>query len=159
MIDVAYIGAGSNLAGPLGDRRAYLAAARAALHDPPRVEVTRVSSTIETPAVGGPPGQGPFLNEVWEVRTDVSPRDLLDRLMTVERSLGRVRRERWGPRTIDLDLLFHGGAVLDESGLTVPHPEAHRRDFVLRPMTELAPMYVHPRLGRTMRELFVSDLR
>src|SRR5262245_44689322 len=132
---VAYIALGSNL----GDRAAYLHQAVEALRRQPGIAVTRLSSFHETAPVGGPPGQGPFLNAAAELRTDLSPGELLRVLLDTERTLGRVRGEHHGPRTIDLDLLFHGDQVLQEPGLTIPHPRLPERLFVLGPLAEIAP--------------------
>ena len=145
----AYVALGSNL----GDRAAALHDAVARLSAAPGVAVTRVSSFLENPAVGGPAGSPPFLNAVAEVRTALAPAALLDRLLEVERAMGRERRERWGPRTIDLDLVLFGDAVIDLPDLTVPHPRMHERAFVLEPLAEIAPDAVHPVLKRTAHEL------
>jgi 3-oxoacyl-[acyl-carrier protein] reductase len=145
----AYLALGSNL----GDRRANLQEALRLLAERPGVVVTRVSSFFETAPVGGPPGQGNYLNAAAEVQTDLPPRQLLDWLLDVERRLGRVRQERYGPRTVDLDLLLYGDQVLDEPGLLVPHPRLHERRFVLEPLAEIAPRAVHPRFRSTVREL------
>jgi 2-amino-4-hydroxy-6-hydroxymethyldihydropteridine diphosphokinase len=145
----AYIGLGSNL----GDRAAHLDSAYRALDDHPRIEVLQFSAAIETAAVGGPPGQPAFLNAVVEIRTTLSPRDLLDTLLEIERAAGRIRRTRWEARTLDLDLLLYGDRVIDEPGLTVPHPRLHERRFVLVPLAEIAPRVVHPTLKRTIGEL------
>ena len=134
----AFIGLGSNL----GDREATVEAALAALPG-----VTAVSRLRETAPVGVV-DQPPFLNGVARLETELSPRELLDTLLAVERSLGRERRERWGPRTIDLDLLLYGNEVVDEPGLTVPHPRLHERRFVLEPLAELDPALVVPGRGR-----------
>lgn len=150
----AFVAVGSNQSGPLGSREKYLEAARAALDASPGVHVLRASPVIETAPVGGPAGQGPFLNAVWEVETTLDARALLDLLLDIERALGRERSEKWGPRVIDLDLIFHGDAVIDEPGLTVPHPRAHERAFVLEPLVLLDPGLTHPVLGKTVAQLF-----
>jgi 3-oxoacyl-[acyl-carrier protein] reductase len=146
---VAYIALGSNL----GDRAAYLHQAVEALRCQPGVAVTRLSSFHATAPVGGPPGQGPFLNAAAELRTDLAPPELLRALLDIERGLGRVRAEHHGPRTIDLDLLLYGDRVVQEAGLTIPHPRMHERVFVLGPLAEIAPGAKHPVLGLTVRQL------
>jgi len=145
----AYIGLGSNL----GDRREYLHRAVQALKARPGIEVVRVSSSRETEPVGGPPGQGNYLNAAAELRTDLAADDLLQVLFDVEQTLGRVRSERWGPRTIDLDLLLYGDLVLDQPHLTVPHSLLHERSFVLEPLAEIAPHVVHPEFDCTIKDL------
>src|SRR5688500_17557737 len=117
----AYIALGSNL----GDRQAYLERALEALRARPDVRVTRVSSVYETRPVGGPAGQGPYLNAAAEVETSLEPAELLRVLLQVEAELGRRRGERDGPRTIDLDLLFHGDREHADADLTLPHPRLH----------------------------------
>src|SRR5262249_15637760 len=131
----AYIALGSNL----GDRRDYLDRALQALQEHPGINVTQVSGYRETAPVGGPPGQSPYLNAAAELRTDLEPNELLRVLLEVERNLGRVREERFGPRTIDLDLLLYGDRVLAGPSLTVPHPRMQERPFVLEPLAEIAP--------------------
>jgi 3-oxoacyl-[acyl-carrier protein] reductase len=150
----AYIALGSNL----GDRRDYLDRSLQALQEHPRIEATQVSSYHETTPVGGPPGQSNFLNAAAELKTDLSPRELLDALLEIERSLGRVRRERHGPRTIDLDLLLYQDLVLREPGLTIPHPAMHERLFVLKPLAEIAPRAIHPLLDASIDDL-LRDLQ
>jgi 2-amino-4-hydroxy-6-hydroxymethyldihydropteridine diphosphokinase len=142
----AYVGVGANL----GDRRATIEAAVAALPG-----VVAVSELRETAPVGVV-DQPAFLNGAVALETELSPRELLETLLEVERSLGRQRGERWGPRTIDLDLLLYGEETLDEPGLTVPHPRLHERRFALEPLAELDPGLVVPGRGR-VREL-LSEL-
>ena len=117
-----------------------------------RLRPRRVSSILETEPWGRT-DQPRFLNAVAELETGLDPAALLDRLLEVERDLGRVRLERWGPRTIDLDLLLHGDRRVQMGGLTVPHPRLHERRFVLEGLAELCPDRVVPGLGRTVREL------
>jgi 2-amino-4-hydroxy-6-hydroxymethyldihydropteridine diphosphokinase len=126
------IGLGSNL----GDRLDHLTQAFDELGS--LGTVTHVSSIYETAPVGGPE-QGDYLNAVVLLETDVGPRAILDELLCIERSHGRARRERWGPRTLDLDLLVYDGVTVDEPGLTVPHPRIAERRFVLEPLAEVWP--------------------
>jgi 2-amino-4-hydroxy-6-hydroxymethyldihydropteridine diphosphokinase len=111
----------------------------------------------DTVPVGGPP-QGHYLNAVWDAETELAPEALLQILLAMEQKFGRERREKNGPRTLDLDILFYGDAVIDKPGLTIPHPRAHERAFVLRPMAALAPQWKHPRLHETMQALWEACL-
>ena len=129
-----YLGLGSNL----GDKRAHLQAALAALGCISGLEVRRVAGFYRTAPLG-PVMQDWFLNTVAEIATDLTPAALLECCQAVEQSLGRVRHERWGPRTIDIDLLWLENFRAETPGLTVPHPGAHLRSFVLAPWNELAP--------------------
>ena len=150
MHEDAYIGLGSNL----GDRRATLDSALRTISDLTEVVVVECSPYIETDPMG-PVTQGRFLNAAAHIRTDLTARQLLDELQSIERAHGRVRdaRERWGPRTLDLDLLLFGELVIDEPGLTVPHPRMHERLFVLEPLAAIAPDVVHPVLSRSVLAL------
>jgi 2-amino-4-hydroxy-6-hydroxymethyldihydropteridine diphosphokinase len=139
----AFVGIGSNL----GDREDNLRLAVELLSVEDGVDVTAVSEIRETEPVG-PVEQGPFLNGAVRIETDLGPRELLERLLAVEQRLGRVREERWGPRTIDLDLLLYGDEAVDEPGLTVPHPRLHERRFALEPLADLAPSLEIPGRGR-----------
>ena len=138
-----FLALGSNL----GDRRAHLRAAVAGLPD-----VVAVSPAYETDPVGGPGGQGPYLNAVVELDTDLGPRRLLELAHRLEDAAGRVRTERWGPRTLDVDVLLVGDQVVDEPDLQLPHPRMWERDFVLVPLRDLAPdLVAEPPVGRGVR--------
>jgi 2-amino-4-hydroxy-6-hydroxymethyldihydropteridine diphosphokinase len=130
--DVAYIALGSNL----GQREVFLAQARREIA---ALEGTRVlgQTDAEETAPIGPVAQGPFLNQMIAVETELSPRELLEELQRIEADAGRVRAERWGPRTLDLDIVLYEGQSINEPGLTVPHPELINRDFWLRELTAL----------------------
>ena len=130
------MGLGANL----GDREGTLRRAVELLAAEPRIEVVAVSTFRETEPVGYV-DQPAFLNGACAVDTDLSPRDLLERLLAIERELGRERGQgpRWGPRTIDLDLLLYGEKTVAEPGLTVPHPRLSERSFALEPLVELDP--------------------
>ncbi len=130
----AYVALGSNL----GDRRAHLEAAFAALDALPGTRLLARSSLYETPPLG-PAGQQDYLNAAAALSTTLAPEALLDALLSIEVARGRVRRERWGPRTLDLDLLLHGDTALQTPRLTLPHPAMLGRAFVLAPLCELAP--------------------
>ena len=137
----AFLGLGSNL----GDRRSYLGGAVARLPD-----VAAVSPLYETDPVGGPPGQGAFLNAVVELWTTRPARELLAAAQAAEVAAERVRVERWGPRTLDVDVLLVGDEVIQEPDLVVPHPRMWERGFVLVPLGDLAPELV---LGHLTSEL------
>ncbi|MEW6058644.1 MAG: 2-amino-4-hydroxy-6-hydroxymethyldihydropteridine diphosphokinase [Actinomycetota bacterium] len=130
----AYLGLGSNL----GDRLANLQRAVTLLAAHDGLDVVRSSRVYETDPVGGPP-QPEYLNAVLEVQTALSPRELLGTCQGVENELGRVRAERWGPRTIDVDVLTYADETVDEPDLSIPHPRMHERGFVLLPLSELDP--------------------
>lgn len=130
----AYVALGGNL----GNRRERLETGLAALAALPGTHLAARSAYYETAPVG-PPGQQDYYNAVAALDTTLPPLDLLDALLTIERANGRERRERWGPRTLDLDLLLHGDTVLHHPRLTLPHPAMHTRAFVLVPLLDVAP--------------------
>ena len=132
----AFVALGSNL----GDRRRHLRRAVAGLPG-----VVAVSPVYETEPVGGPDDQPPYLNAVVELDTDLGPRDLLEVGRRLEAAAGRVRSGRWGPRTLDVDVLLVGDLVVDEPDLQVPHPRLWDRAFVLVPLHDLAPDVAGPR--------------
>jgi len=144
----AYVGLGSNL----GDRRRYIETAVKMLASAPELRLLRASRIIETPPLG-PDGQPDYLNAVAELTTQLDAPGLLKRLGQIETLLGRVRRQKWEPRPIDLDLLLFGQAVINEPGLVVPHPRMHLRSFVLAGLCELNPELPHPVFGLALSEL------
>ena len=143
------IGLGSNL----GNRRENLEAAVARLAGHPRIGPLVRSAWHETAAIGGPAGQPPFLNGAVKLITSLAPLELFDCLRQIETQLGRRREERWGPRTIDLDLLLYGGQVLDTPALKLPHPRMAWRRFVLEPAAEVADEMLHPTIRWSIARL------
>jgi len=146
-----YIGIGTNV----GDRVRYIKEAISRLRQLEAFTLTRVSPFYETDPVGGV-AQGPFLNGVIEGRSHTSPEALLAILQGIEKELGRIQRERWGAREIDLDLLMYGDLVIDEPGLILPHPRLHERSFVLVPLSALCETLCHPKLKKTVKELLTE---
>ena len=134
---IADLGIGSNLASDVGDRLANLQFAVDALREA-GCRVLAVSAVYETDPVGGP-DQGPFLNACVRVATDATPHELLRTCLAIEDAAGRVRDERWGPRTLDVDVLRCDDVTVDDAELTVPHPRMHERAFVLVPLADVDP--------------------
>ena len=146
-----FIGIGSNV----GDRQGYIDLARSELAKLPDTLLVKFSSVYETPPVG-PVEQGPFLNAAAELSTELDPFDLLDGLARIEALAGRAAEEKrikWGPRTLDLDILLYGERVISNDELVVPHPMLHERWFALKPLAELDANAVHPVLEMTVGDL------
>lgn len=145
---IAFIGVGSNMGNPA--ERCREALERLSIH--PEIRLLGRSSFYRTEPVG-PQDQPWFINAVAEIRTVLPPRRLFAALKEIEREMGRKEERKWGPRLIDLDLLLYGQEVVREEGLAVPHPELHRRRFVLEPLCELASYAIHPSFGVSVRGL------
>ncbi|MGD0389367.1 MAG: 2-amino-4-hydroxy-6-hydroxymethyldihydropteridine diphosphokinase [Tepidisphaeraceae bacterium] len=142
----AYLAFGANL----GDRERNIRTALAALADTEGVRITRTSSLLENPAVGGPADAPAFLNAAAEVITTLGSHALLRRIMEIEQQMGRLRRRKWEPRIIDIDLLLYGDQIISSQELVIPHPLMHERRFVLEPLAEIASEAVHPILQMTV---------
>jgi 2-amino-4-hydroxy-6-hydroxymethyldihydropteridine diphosphokinase len=149
----AFIALGSNL----GDRAAHIQQAIIELDHTQGLNVGAVSALFETDPVG-PAGQGAYLNAAAEVYSTLGPRELLARMLEIERAHGREREqsERWGPRVLDLDLLLFGDRIINQPGLCVPHPHMHERQFVLGPLAAIAPQVVHPILQQSVKSLLIA---
>ena len=144
-----FIGVGSNE----GDRFASISTAVQVLGAQRGIRVMQMATITETEPVGGPP-QGPYLNTVVEAETSLGPFELLKILKAIEHQAGRVpSAERWAPRPIDLDLLLYGEETIASPELSVPHPRMHERAFVLEPLAQLAPEFIHPTQRRTIASL------
>jgi 2-amino-4-hydroxy-6-hydroxymethyldihydropteridine diphosphokinase len=150
-METAYLGIGTNL----GDRAATLCRAVAALGNRPDLHLRAASRVYETAPIGIP-DQPTFFNAALQIETDLSPRALLEVLLGLEGEFGRVRKQKWGPRTLDLDVLMYGRAVIREEGLEIPHPYMHERGFVLVPLCDLNPEGCHPVLKQTFRTLALA---
>lgn len=144
----AFLALGSNM----GEREANLKKAIAALGSHPQIGVLKESSFHDTAPVGNL-RQGRFLNGVLEIKTTLGPEELLDAALEIESELGRVRTRRWGPRTIDIDILAMENLVYESPRLSIPHPLMHERSFVLEPLCEIAPDFIHPVLGTSIDQM------
>ncbi len=147
----AFIGAGANLGEPVRQIKQALDE----LEKSPGVRLLGASSLYRTQPVG-PVEQPPFINAVFALECGMNPHELLALLLSVEEKMGRVRKERWGPRVIDLDLLFYDEMVISGQGLEVPHPRLHERRFVLVPLVELAPDIIHPVIKKTVFDVLAA---
>jgi len=118
-------------------------------------KITQLSSLYQT-AAWGPIPQNDFINQVIEVETYLSAQELMDALLEIELQMGRIRNERWGPRTLDLDIIFFDDQIISTENLEIPHPRMTERKFVLVPMTEINPSFVHPKIQKTMEQLLLE---
>ncbi|MBI4432954.1 MAG: 2-amino-4-hydroxy-6-hydroxymethyldihydropteridine diphosphokinase [Candidatus Omnitrophica bacterium] len=152
---IVFLGIGSNL----GDRKANIERAIVLLKENENIEVLAVSDLIETEPEGGPQGQEKYWNGAIKIQTQIMPLELLSHLKNIERRLGRKKdAEPNSPRPVDLDILFYGDVVIiDGKRLTIPHPRLASRRFVLEPLSELAPDWVHPQFQKTVKELLDSS--
>lgn len=149
-----YLSLGSNM----GDREQNLNSAIELLNSDEEGQIIKVSSYSNTKPVGEVE-QDDFLNCALKLRTLKSPEELLDQIAEIENKLHRVRTIHWGPRTIDLDILFYDDAIINTERLTIPHPELTNREFVLNPMCEIAPYYMHPIYNQTINQLYENYKR
>lgn len=150
MTNGVYLLSGSNL----GDRMANML--RALEHiEQEAGEIVAQSRLYET-AAWGIESQAAFLNQVIEIRTALAPRQLLERLLEIEKKMGRERKQKWGERLIDLDILYYTDQVINEPGMQIPHPHLQERRFTLVPLCELVPLLSHPVLGKTQQQLLAE---
>lgn len=147
----AYLGLGSNL----GNREENINLAADMLRNAPGIRVTRVSSHLNTAPVGYTE-QPDFLNAAMEIETSLTAHELLEQCHRIEKQLKRERIIHWGPRTIDLDILLFGDLILKDASLTIPHPRMAEREFVLKPLSEIAPDAVHPVYHKSIRALYCA---
>src|SRR5438477_10816377 len=147
-----YIGLGSNL----GDRKANIREAEEKLAALPETRIVKASSLYESEPLGN--AKTWFVNSVLEIETEFEPEELLKRTKAIETAMGRkrVKGKRWGSRIIDLDILFCDHEIVEKRSLKIPHPELHKRRFVLLPLAELAPHVVHPQLGQSVSALLAT---
>ena len=145
---ICFVGVGSNMDDPAGQSlKAF-----DHISTTNGVKLLRESSLYRTEPVGSP-DQDWFINAVVEIRTVLTPHELLKALQAIEHNMERVRDEKWGPRLIDLDILLYGQEIIQEKDLCIPHPELHKRRFVLEPLCEIAPYVIHPAFGVSIRGL------
>ncbi|MBP2623599.1 2-amino-4-hydroxy-6-hydroxymethyldihydropteridine diphosphokinase [Streptococcus oricebi] len=147
----AFIGLGTNQ----GDKAANLDAALKKIADNQKIQILKTSSRLKTEPWGGVE-QEDFLNQVIQLETWMTPEELLETLLTIELDLGRVREIKWGPRLIDLDILYIGQELIDSPDLILPHPYVAERDFVLKSLVELAPHFIDPVKRKSMRQLLAE---
>ncbi len=145
-----YLSLGSNM----GDRRQLITTASAHIHK--RIGKIVKSSHLYETQPWGKTDQDPYLNQIVMLNTLLDPRAMLEEITKIEREMGRERKEKWGPRTMDIDILFYGKRVIRDKGLEIPHPELHKRAFILVPMMELDPELEHPVLHQAIDQLYMD---
>lgn len=146
-----YLGLGSNL----GDKLEFITNAINQISKFKNTEIIKTSSMITTKPYGKT-DQPDFINCIIELDTEILPDELLKKCLDIENQLGRIRKEKWGPRTIDIDLLFYEDKVIDTELLVLPHPQLHKREFVLTSLNELCPDLVHPVLNKKIIDIFME---
>ena len=147
-----YLGLGSNL----GDRLSTLRQARQCLQETSGIRTTKPSFLYQTTPVGGPTGQPDYLNGALEITTTLKPLQLLQACQMIETTFGRQRKVHWGARTLDIDLLLYSDLVINSELLQVPHPRIAERGFVLQPLCDLAPYFIHPQYNMTFAALLMK---
>ena len=145
---ISFLGIGSNL----GNREEFIASAIEHLAQDPETEILQKSKLLKTKPYGNI-DQPYFLNCVVKIETTSSPNQLLKCCMKIENELGRIRKEKWGPRNIDIDILFYDDRILNKPDLIIPHPDLHNRQFLLESLNEIAPDLIHPVLKKKIRKL------
>jgi 2-amino-4-hydroxy-6-hydroxymethyldihydropteridine diphosphokinase len=150
--NTVYLALGSNI----GDRFKYILSAIKKIHSTDGCRVISISLIYETLPMGGQ-NQGKYLNAVIKIETTLLLHALFSKLQEIEIELGRIKRERWGSREIDIDILFYNDLIYSDKVITVPHPELHKRDFVLRPLTDIEPEFFHPVLNKKICDICISD--
>jgi 2-amino-4-hydroxy-6-hydroxymethyldihydropteridine diphosphokinase len=146
--EIAYLGLGSNM----GDTLENIHQAEYGLMQSPSIHIIKSSSYYHT-RPWGKTDQADFVNSVLQIETSLSPRELLSLCLLIEKQMGRIREEKWGPRIIDIDILCYGSQIINEPDLIIPHPYLHERAFVLIPFKEISPEFVHPVLKKSMIQL------
>jgi 2-amino-4-hydroxy-6-hydroxymethyldihydropteridine diphosphokinase len=144
------------LGGNLGDRHLYMN--KAIEHIETDIAAVLTASSIYETQSWGKTDAPDYLNQVVMLQTDLPAKVILDKILNIENILGRQRKEKWGSRTIDIDILFYGQAIINEPGLQIPHPELHKRRFTLEPLAEIAPGYIHPVIKKSILQI-KNDLK
>jgi len=148
---ICYLGLGSNL----GDRKENIKNAISKLSSDPDILIKTSSSMIKSKPYGDI-DQPDFINSVIEIDTDITAENLLSKCLTVENELGRKRNKKWGPRTIDIDILFYNNQIINSQKLIVPHPDLHNRKFVLDSLNEICPKFIHPVINKKIEEIYLE---